>query len=120
MLAPPMGKDVMTFIKAIAASAGLGVLCGMALIPQVLAQAGGDVKISGFKFSPDTVNATANAAIKWTNDDGAPHQVVIASKNLKTPVLNKGPSAELKIDAGGSYDYVCGIHPNMKGKVVVK
>jgi plastocyanin len=53
------------------------------------------VKIAGFKFSPDTVNATANAAIKWTNDDGAPHQVVIASKNLKTPVLNEGQSAEL-------------------------
>jgi plastocyanin len=78
------------------------------------------VKIAGFKFSPDTVNATANAAIKWTNDDGAPHQIVIASKNLKTPVLNKGRSAELKIDAAGSYDYVCGMHPSMKGKVVVK
>ena len=110
----------MTFIKSIAMSAAVGALCGAALAPQVLAQAGGAVKISGFKFAPDTVNAAANAAIKWTNDDGAPHQVVIASKNLKTPVLNKGQSAELKIDAAGSYDYVCGIHPSMKGKVVVK
>jgi plastocyanin len=26
----------------------------------------------------------------------------------------------LKIDAASSYDYVCGIHPSMKGKLVIK
>ena len=110
----------MNFIKSIAFSTGCGALCGLALAPQVLAQSTTAVTIASFKFAPDTVNAAANAAIKWTNNDGAPHQVVIASKNLKTPVLNKGQSAELKIDAAGSYDYICGIHPSMKGKVVVK
>ena len=110
----------MTLIKSIAISAAFGTVCGLAVASQVLAQAGGAVTIAGFKFSPDAVNAAPNAAIKWTNDDGAPHQVVIAAKNLKTPVLNKGQSAELKIDAAGSYDYICGIHPSMKGKVVVK
>ena len=110
----------MTLIKSIAISAAVGALCGAAVAPHVLAQAGTNVTISGFKFIPETVNAAANAAVKWTNNDGAPHQIVIASKNLRTPTLNKGQSAELKIDAAGSYDYVCGIHPNMKGKVVVK
>ena len=109
----------MTFIETISASISLGVPCGIALIPQVLAQAGGAVKIR-LQFSPDTVNAAASVAINRINDDGAPHQVVIASKNLKTPVLSKGQSAELTIDAAGSYDYVCGIHPSMKGKVVIK
>jgi len=44
----------------------------------------------------------------------------VASKNLKTAVMNNGQSAELKIDAAGSYEYVCGIHPRMTGQVVVE
>ena len=51
---------------------------------------------------------------------GAPHQIVVASKNLKTAVLNSGQSAQLTIAEPGSYDYVCGIHGSMKGKIVVK
>ena len=66
------------------------------------------------------MTAAPNATITWTNQDSAPHQVVIASKNLKTAVLNKGQSGELKIAEAGSYDYICGIHPSMKGKIVVK
>ena len=64
--------------------------------------------------------ANAKAPITWTNKDGAPHQVVVASKNLKTAVLNKDQSGRLTIAEPGSYDYICGIHPNMKGKIVVK
>lgn len=106
--------------KSTAISTTLGALCGLALIPHVLAQAGSAVTVSGYKFVPDTVDAAPNAPIKWTNNDGAPHRVVIASKNLMTPVLTKNHSAELKIDVAGSYDYICGIHPSMKGRIVVK
>lgn len=110
----------MTLVKSACIAAAVGILTGIALAPQVLAQSGGAVTIAGFKFGPETVTVAPNAAIKWTNDDGAPHQIVIAAKNLKTPVLNKGQSAELKIAEAGSYDYICGIHASMKGKIVVK
>jgi plastocyanin len=110
----------MTLLKATAAAAAFGALCGLALMSPVLAQSGGTVTIAGFKFNPDTVTAAPNASITWTNDDSAPHQVVVGAKNLTTPVLNKGQSAELKIADAGSYDYICGIHPSMKGKIVVK
>lgn len=110
----------MTLFKSVSAAAALGALCGLALTPSVMAQGAGTVSIAGFKFAPETVTAAPNAAITWINNDGAPHQVVVAAKNLKTPVLNKGQKAELKIAEAGSYDYVCGIHPSMKGKVVIK
>ncbi|MBV9260021.1 MAG: cupredoxin domain-containing protein [Pseudolabrys sp.] len=84
-----------------------------------LAQAA-KVTIASFKFGPDTVTAAPNASIVWVNNDSAPHQVVVTSKNLKTAVLNSGQSGELKIAEAGTYDYVCGIHPSMKGKIVVK
>lgn len=110
----------MTHVQQAVCAAALGALCGLALAPPIAAQGAAAVTIAGFKFTPDTVTAAPNAAIAWTNNDGAPHQVVVAAKNLKTPVLNKGQSAELKIAEPGSYDYICGIHPSMKGKIVVK
>ena len=98
-----------------AAAAGAFTAAGVAL-----AQQGASVTIASFKFGPESVNAAAKAPITWVNKDGAPHQVVVASKNLKTAVLNKDQSGRLTIAEPGTYDYVCGIHPSMKGKIVVK
>jgi plastocyanin len=90
------------------------------LVAPLAAQQNATVTIASFKFGPDTVTAAAKTPITWTNKDSAPHQVVIASKNLKTAVLNGGQSGALTIAEPGSYDYVCGIHPSMKGRIVVK
>lgn len=95
-------------------------LAGAFIAAPLFAQQGASVTIQNFKFGPDSVSAAAKAPITWTNKDGAPHQIVIASKNLKTPVLNNGQSAQLSLADAGSYDYVCGIHPSMKGKIAVK
>ena len=100
-------------------AAAAGALTGLAAAP-LLAQQGASVTIASFKFGPDNVSANAKAPITWTNKDGAPHQVVVASKNLKTAVLNKDQSGQLTIAEAGTYDYICGIHPTMKGKIVVK
>ena len=94
---------------------------GVALVAApLLAQQGVSVTIASFKFGPDNVSANAKTPITWINKDGAPHQVVVAAKNLKTAVLNKDQSGQLTIAEAGTYDYVCGIHPTMKGKIVVK
>ena len=59
----------------------------------LFAQQGASVTIASFKFGPENVSANAKTPITWTNKDGAPHQVVVASKNLKTAVLNKTRAA---------------------------
>ncbi len=105
--------------KAMLISALLGAATGLALSVQARAQAA-SVSIEGFKFAPDAVSAAAGAPITWTNKDDAPHQVVVASKSLKTAVLQKGQSAQLTIADKGTYEYVCGIHSSMKGKIEVK
>jgi plastocyanin len=104
--------------KSLALAAALGALCALALAAS--AQSGAAVSITGFKFAPATVSVAANTPITWTNNDGAPHQVVIASKNLRTPVLQKGQSAQLVVAEKGSVDYVCGIQPSMRGTIDVK
>jgi plastocyanin len=98
---------------------------GLAAIATLVAvQAFGEgsvgVTIANFKFGPEKVAAAANQPITWTNKDGVPHQIVIAAKNLKTAVLSRNQSAALTIAEPGRYDYICGIHPSMKGTIIVK
>ena len=37
-----------------------------------------------------------------------------------TPVFLRGQSASLTIDKAGEYNYICGLHPTMKGVIEVK
>jgi len=62
-----------------------------------------------------------SAYITWTNTDDSPHQVTVTSADgLRTAVMQKGERQTLKFDTPGVYDYICGLHPAMKGKIEVK
>ncbi len=78
-----------------------------------------DVNINGFTFGPGTMTVKKGMAVSWTNADDSPHQVSVGSKSLKTAVLLKGQTGQLKIDEPGTYDYACALHPGMKGKLEV-
>jgi plastocyanin len=79
----------------------------------------GVVSIASFAFGPEQVTVAAGQPITWVNTDRSPHQVVITGK-AKTPILLTGQSAQLTIAEAGTYDYICGLHPRVKGKVEVK
>jgi len=80
----------------------------------------GVVSISSFQFGPEQVTVPAGSPITWVNTDASPHQVVITGKPQKTPILLKGQSASLTIAEPGTYDYICGLHPRIKGKIEVR
>ena len=81
----------------------------------------GIVSIADFKFGPETVAVAANTAITWHNADGSPHQVTIGgAKPQRSAVILKGQTAQLTLSEPGTYDYICGLHPAMKGKIEVK
>ena len=69
---------------------------------------------------PEQVAVAVGTPITWVNTDASPHQVVITGKPEKTGILLKGQSASLTIQEPGTYDYICGLHPRIKGKIVVK
>ncbi|MBK8738878.1 MAG: cupredoxin domain-containing protein [Betaproteobacteria bacterium] len=59
--------------------------------------------------------------ISWSNTDDSPHQVTVqAAKTLRAPVVLKGQSTSIQFNDVGLYDYICGLHPGMKGKIEVK
>jgi plastocyanin len=79
----------------------------------------GDVQIIGFKFSPATLTATAGKPIRILNTDDSPHFIVVAG-GPKSDVVLRGQSTTMTLDKAGSYGYICGLHPSMKGTIEVK
>jgi len=79
-----------------------------------------DVGIQGFSFGPTEIKVAKGQSVTWTNGDDSPHQVTVNGQPLRTQVLLKGQSAELRFAEPGTYEYGCALHPAMKGKVTVE
>jgi plastocyanin len=79
-----------------------------------------DIKIAGFAFGPATHTGTVGYPVTWTNEDDSPHQVTILRTKERSPIILKGQSGVIAFNAAGTYEYICGLHPNMKGTVEVK
>jgi YVTN family beta-propeller protein len=77
------------------------------------------VKIAGFAFAPLEISAAAGQRVTWVNEDAAPHAVAM-KEGAASGVLAPGERYAMKFDRPGSYDYVCSVHPYMKGKVIVQ
>jgi len=79
-----------------------------------------DIEINGFAFSPETVTIPKGATIIWTNLDSAAHTVVSDSgTEISSDSIPKGGSYTHTFNTEGTYDYHCGIHPSMKGVIIV-
>ena len=90
-----------------------------AQVPTPTAQAplASSVTIKSFSFSPGTVTVARGGTVTWTNDDATTHTVKFADGESQG--LQKGGTYSKKFDTAGSFDYSCGIHPGMRGTVMV-
>jgi len=78
------------------------------------------ISIAEFLFGPQKLEIKAGQTVSWTNVDDSPHFVVVQGTGQKTDVLVRGKTGSLKFDKPGTYGYICGLHPAMKGTVEVK
>ena len=82
---------------------------------------GNEIAISNFAFSQATLNIKAGEKVTWTNQDSSPHTIISDSGNeISSTSLSKGNSYEHAFSTAGIYNYHCGIHPNMKAKIIVE
>lgn len=79
---------------------------------------GSTVTINNFSFSPSTLTVKAGTTVAWINEDSATH--TIKSDVFNSGELNNGQKFEFKFEKTGSFDYSCGIHPSMKGKIIIE
>lgn len=78
------------------------------------------VEITGFAFSPAETTIRAGQAVTWTNEDPAEHTVTQQGGGFTSQTLGQGARFRMVFDRPGTYRYVCALHPEMKGTIVVK
>jgi amicyanin len=71
-------------------------------------------------FTPGEITVVPGTTVTWVNKEAMPHTVVDSNKGFRSKILAKDASFSFTFATAGDYDYLCSIHPNMKGKVIVK
>ncbi len=77
------------------------------------------VKITRTGFVPSKATIKVGDSVKWTNSDTISHQVVANNGSFASPVLGAGKSYTFRFRASGTYHYHDGLHPSLKGTIVV-
>lgn len=79
------------------------------------------VNIDNFTFTDAVLTVKPGTTVTWTNRDDIPHSVVDKNRKLfRSKVLDTGESFSFTFQEPGRYDYFCGLHPHMTGRIVVE
>jgi len=107
-------------LKVIGADPNYGAVSVAPPVPTkpVAAPTAASVSIADYMFSPASLTVTRGSTVTWTNRDATTHTVEFPDTGT-TIRLAPGETYSRSYDAEGEFDYVCGIHPSMKGTVVV-
>ena len=109
--------------------AGWGVGSGLPANGRAFAGGAVVIEIKNFQFVPPGVTITRDQTVRWINADVANHQVssgtVEADRprpdgRVASPLLFHGDGFSATFGASGIYPYYCGVHPFMRGTIVVK
>ena len=94
-----------------------------ALLPAALADraeaAADTIRIDNFTFSPNTLKVPVGATVTWENNDDIPHAIYCQALNLRSHPLDTNDKFSHRFEKVGTYDYICSLHPQMRGKIVV-
>lgn len=77
-----------------------------------------EVSIDNYQFLPSTLTIHAGDSVKWTNNDRTAHIIKFAS--FESDSLSDGQTYNHKFNDKGKYNYICSIHPSMKGTIIVE
>ena len=79
-----------------------------------------EIKIDNFSFTPPILTVEAGTKVTWTNRDDIPHNIVSSDQKFKSKPLDTDDAYSFTFNEPGTYQYFCGLHPKMVGKVVVE
>lgn len=87
------------------------------------------VMIKNFDFAPSAVTISPGGSVRWINADVANHQISSGAVEgnqprpdgrVSSPLLFRGDEFTATFQTPGAYPYYCGVHPFMRGTIVVK
>jgi plastocyanin len=76
------------------------------------------IQITGMEY-PSEIKIKAGESITWENLDGITHTVTFNSLSINESLTDKEKFTQV-FETKGEYTYVCTLHPNMKGKIIVE
>lgn len=74
--------------------------------------------IQNFSFNPSAVTINKGETVTWINQDPMPHK--ISGSIFGSNALENSQSYSFTFNDTGTFDYICSIHPSMKGEIIVK
>ena len=114
----------MLVLKKPGAFARKATLCLLLVAPLIPLAAwsgeGTQIGIDNFKFAPTPLTVEKGAEVTWTNHDDIPHSIVINALGARSKAMDTEGTYTYKFDKSGTFFYVCGLHPFMQAKIVVK
>jgi plastocyanin len=96
------------------------VIGAMLAFGAVAAQDPNVVTIDNFTFSPKELTVAVGTTVKFVNHDDIPHTVVEKNLSFRSKALDTDDMYSYTFATAGSFDYFCGLHPHMVGKIIVK
>jgi plastocyanin len=89
--------------------------------PTGVSAAPDEVVIQGFAFSPSPRTISVGTTLTWVNHDGTAHTTTggTGAETWNSGTLGENGRFSHTFTSPGSYQYVCSIHPEMHGTIVV-
>lgn len=79
------------------------------------------VQIQNYNFTPSAIRVPKNTTVIWTNNDTAPHTLVVSDgdTNATSDTLNFGASYSFVFDQVGTFTYRFAMDSDTRGTVIV-
>jgi plastocyanin len=77
------------------------------------------VTIKAMAFDPAELTVARGDSVVWKNQDFFPHTATAAGR-FDSASIDVGKSWRWEARAAGAIDYVCTLHPTMKGRIIVR
>ena len=76
------------------------------------------IAVRDFEFAPADFEAKRGDTVTWENEGEQIHNV--KGTGFFSRAINPGERYQFEFAKAGTYDYVCTLHPQMRGRVVVR
>ena len=100
----------------------IGAASGISLfLGQMIAASADDanVVIDKFQFTPPALTVKPGTMVTFENHDSMVHNIVSVGGIFRSKPLETNDKVSIAFDKVGEFAYFCGLHPYMKGKIVV-
>ncbi len=73
---------------------------------------------SSYAFAPSSITISTGDSVTWTNNGKLPHTAT--GDSFDSGTLSPGKSFTQTFSSAGTFNYICSVHPFMKGTVTVQ